>query len=133
MGELFKALTEDLSTLVRSEIALAKLEVKETVTGFGVGLALLGGAAFCAVFALAFVLVTITLALDLVMPAWLAALLVTVALVGLAVLLGLMGKKKMSKVEFVPAGTIQSVKSDIESIRATLKPAKENTPDGSIH
>ena len=39
LGQIFKELTADLSTLFRSEVALLKLEIKDTVTKLGGGIA----------------------------------------------------------------------------------------------
>jgi uncharacterized membrane protein YqjE len=73
LGSIVRGLTEDLSMLFRSEIALAKLELKETVSKLGGGIGLLSAALFCLLFGLAFLLVMLILVLALWMPAWAAA------------------------------------------------------------
>ena len=120
LGTVFRELTEDLSLLVRSEIALAKLEIKQAAAGMGAAAALFTAALFCLLFALAFLLVTGVLALALVMPAWLATLIGAVILLVATGVLAYMGKKKMGSIEFVPKGTIESVKTDVESIRSEI-------------
>src|SRR5438876_11684783 len=95
LGTVVKELTADLSTLFRSEIALLKLEVKDTVAKLGGGAAMFAAAAFIALFGVAFLFVTITLGLvALGVPAWLSSLIVTVVLFVAAGVFAVMGKKK---------------------------------------
>jgi uncharacterized membrane protein YqjE len=118
LGTIVKELTADLSTLFRSEIALLKLEVKDTVAKLSGGAAMFLGAAFLAVFGLGFLFVTIVLGLvRLGVPAWLSTLIVTVALFVLAGILAFMGKKKFAAVQFVPTQSIEQIKTDIETIK----------------
>lgn len=120
LGTIFRELTEDLSMLVRSEIALAKLEIRQAAAGMGAAGAYFTAALFCLLFALGFLLVTGVLALALVMPAWLATLIGAVILLVSTGVLAYLGKKKMASVEFVPRGTIESVKTDVESIKSEI-------------
>jgi len=118
LGQIFKELTENLSTLFRSEVALLKLEVKDTVTKLGGGIALFAGAACLAIFGLGFVFVTLVLGLvALGIPAWLSALIVTILLFAAAGVLALMGKKKFAQVNFVPEESVKQIKTDVESIK----------------
>jgi len=118
LGQIFKELTENLSTLFRSEVALLKLEVKDTVTKLGGGIALFAGAACLAIFGLGFVFVTLVLGLvALGIPAWLSALIVTILLFVAAGVLALLGKKKFSQVNFVPEESVKQIKTDVETIK----------------
>lgn len=117
-GELVGRLTTQLSTLVRSEIKLAQAEVKEKVKPLGIGIGLFAGAAFVGIAALQVLIVTVILVLDLALPAWLAALIVAVALLVLAGILALVGKKLLARgTPPVPTQTIESVKRDIATIK----------------
>ena len=121
LGRIIKDLSADFSTLFRSEIALLKLEVKDTVTKLGGGSAFFAGALFLGLFGLAFLFVTITLGLvALGVPAWLSSLIVTIVLFAAAAVLAFMGKKKFAAVEFVPNDSVQQIKSDIESIKSDI-------------
>lgn len=121
LGTIIKDLTADLSMLFRSEIALLKLEIKEAVAKLGTGGGLLAAAAFLGLIGLAFLFVTITLGLvALGVPAWLSALIVTLVLFGAAALLGVMGKKKLQTVNFVPTEAIDHIKTDIETLKADV-------------
>ena len=125
LGTIIKELTEDITTLFRGEIALLKLEIKDTVAELGGGIGLFAGALFVGLFGLAFLFVTIMLVLvRLGVPAWLSALIVTVVLLATAAVLAIMGKKKFAAVEFVPAKSIESIKTDIESIKSDFAQAR---------
>lgn len=125
IGSVIRDLMENFSTLVRSEVALAKHELKQTAAAIGAAGAFFFAALFFGLFSLAFFFVTAILALALVVPAWLATLIVAVVLLIGAVVLAILGQKKVKTIEFVPADTIESVKSDIASIRSDIARAKE--------
>jgi hypothetical protein len=121
LGTIIKELTADFSTLFRSEVALLKLEVKDTVTKLGGGAAMMAAAVFLAIFGAAFLFVTITLGLvALGVPAWVSSLIVTVVLFAAAGGLALMGKKKFAAVQFVPSESVEQIKADIESIKSDI-------------
>src|SRR6185369_7100887 len=121
LGTIFKDLSADISTLFRSEIALLKLEIKDTAAKLGGGTAMFAGAVFLALLGLAFLVVTIVLGLvALGVPAWLSTLIITVILFAGAAVLAMMGKKKFEAVEFVPNESIQQIKNDVESIKSDI-------------
>ncbi|MEA2238867.1 MAG: hypothetical protein QOC81_3591 [Thermoanaerobaculia bacterium] len=125
LGTIIKELTEDITTLFRGEIALLKLEVKDTVAKLGGGIGLFAGALFVGLFGLAFLFVTILLVLvRLGVPAWLSALIVTVVLLAMAAVLAFMGKKKFAALEFVPTKSIESIKADVEAIKSDIAQAR---------
>ena len=121
LGTIVKELVGDIQTLFRSEIALLKLEIKDTVAKLGGGIGMFAGAVFLALFGLAFLFVTIVLGLvALGVPAWLSTLIVTVVLFVCAGVLAMMGKKKFAAVEFVPTRSVEQIKSDIDAIKADI-------------
>ena len=118
LGTIIRDLTADFSLLFRSEVALLKLEIKDTVAKLGGGIGLFAGAVFLALFGVAFLFVTIVLGLvALGVPAWLSTLIVTVLLFAGAAVLAVMGKKKFAAVEFVPSASIENIRTDIETIK----------------
>ena len=125
LGTIIKELTTDLSTLFRSEIALLKLEVKDTVVKLGGGIGMFAGAVFLGLFGLAFAFVTIVLGLvALGVPAWLSTLIVTIVLFVIAGVLAIMGKKKFAAVQFVPNDSVRHIQNDIETIKADIARAR---------
>jgi len=121
LGQIFKELTADITTLFRSEIALLKLEFKDTVAKLGGGVAMFAAAAFLGIFGIGFLFVTIVLGLvRLGVPAWLSTLIVTILLFAGAGVLALMGKKKFAQVNFVPEESVKQFKTDVESIKSDI-------------
>lgn len=128
LGELVKALAEDLSTLVRSEIALAKLELKQSAMTLTGSMAMFIAAAFFAVFGVGFLFVTLVLGLVVLgVPAWLSTLIVALVLLGGAAALAFAGKSKLSKMNLVPTATVNSVKNDIATIKGDLARLRQPT------
>ena len=110
VGELVSDITGDVSTLVRQEIALAKAEVKAEAKQAGKGAGMLAGAGLEGIMVLVFASLTLMFALDLAMPLWTAALIVTVIHGLLAAVLGLQGKASLAKVDPVPHQTVETIK-----------------------
>lgn len=129
LGVIVRELTQDLSTLFRSEVALAKLEMKQAAAALGGVGALFAGALFCAFLGAALLFVTGILALALIMPAWAATLIVAIALLLIGFGLVLAGKKKMATVEFKPSATVESIKTDISTIKSEIRRARASSDD----
>jgi len=99
LGQLVADATQDISTIVRSEIALAKAEVTAEAKIAGKGAGMLAGAAFVGLLGLIFLFHTLANVLDVWLPLWAGYLITTVVLFLLAAILGLVGKNSMGKVE----------------------------------
>ncbi len=126
IGELFKRLSGDISLLMRQEFELFRTEMTEkTVRAgkrVGEGAGMLSGAAVAGLMALATLTATVILVLALVMPAWVAALIVTVAYGVAAAILAVSGKRKIEDVTPpVPTQTIETVKEDVEWAKTQTK------------
>ncbi|HSI92767.1 MAG TPA: phage holin family protein [Jiangellaceae bacterium] len=120
MGELVVKITEDVRTLVRDEIRLAQLELKDKGKQAGLGVGMFGGAGLFAMFGIGALVACAILALGLVMPHWLAALIVGVVLLAIAGVLALIGKSKLSKaMPPTPDEAISGVKKDIDAVKGS--------------
>ena len=121
-GQLIGQLTEQISRLVRDEARLAQAEVAQKAKRLGVGAGLFGGAGLFAFFGLAVLIATAVLALALVLPAWLAALIVAVVLFAVAGALALVGKKDVQRGSPpVPTEAIASTKVDIQTVKESAR------------
>ena len=116
---------ESVSSLVRGEVDLAKLELRQAITRLSTGGGLFAGAALVALFSIAFLLTAIALALATIMAPWAAALVMALVLAILAGVLGMIGRKKVREAEIRPVAAIQEVKADIEAIRSGIEQRKE--------
>jgi uncharacterized membrane protein YqjE len=115
MGELFKQLSNDLSTLVRQELELARVEMTETGKKAGLGIGMFGGAGIVGLVALLTFTTCIVAALATGMKVWLAALIVTVVYAAIAAGLALLAKKRVAEATPpVPEQTLETVKEDVQ-------------------
>lgn len=121
VGQLVTQLSEQSSKLVRSELELALAEMQEKAKNAGIGAGLFGAAGMVALYGVGALIATVIIALALVLPAWLAALIVTVVLFVIAGIAALVGKKRVSRATPpTPQQTIGSVKRDIETVKESL-------------
>lgn len=112
-GQLMKEVTEDLSTLIRKEIELAKQEVGASIATKLRGLAIVAIAGLLGFFALIFLLLAIRDGLDNAMGTWLADLVTALILLALGGAGALFAKKKLAaplKTDL----TKQTIKEDVE-------------------
>ncbi|MER5701575.1 phage holin family protein [Micromonospora sp. NPDC002296] len=121
-AELVQRATEQVSRLVRDELALARAELTQKGKHAGIGIGLFGGGGALALYGLGALVAAVILLLALVMPAWLGALIVAVVLFLLAGILALVGKKQVSQaVPPVPAATVRSVRADVDTVTAAVR------------
>jgi MFS family permease len=114
IGELFKDLSEETSTLIRQEMALAKAELSEKGKEAGKGAGLFGGAGVVGLLAAGALTAAIIALLDKAMDTWLAALIVAVVYGAIAAVLALRGKQEIQQAAPpVPEQTVDSVKEDV--------------------
>jgi uncharacterized membrane protein YqjE len=126
MGELFKQLSDDLSTLVRQELRLAQAEMTEKGKRAGLGIGMFGGAGLVGLLALLTLTTCVVALLATAMKVWVAALIVTVIYGAVAGLLALTGKKRVSEATPpVPEQTVESVKEDVEWAKTQLPSGKK--------
>lgn len=117
VGQLMTQLSEQTSRLVRDELALAQIELKNSAKQAGKGAGLLSGAGVLGLFAFGAGIATAIIALDLVLPLWAAALIVTGVLLIAAAIAGLLGKKQIDKTEPTPQRTLDNVQRDVEEVQ----------------
>lgn len=118
VGELVGQAGEQLSRLVRQEVALAKEELAEKGRRAGRGGGLLGAAGAVAYAGLLFLAVTATAALSLTLSVWAAALIVTGVLFAVAGLLAATGRAQLRRAAPpAPEEALGSVRADVEEIK----------------
>jgi uncharacterized membrane protein YqjE len=117
-GELVSQLSQQTSRLVRDEVALAKVELAEKAKHVGLGAGLFSGAGVLALYGVGALVATLILALAEVLPAWLAALIVTVVLFAVAGVAALLGKRQVAEgTPVAPEQTIENVKQDLDTVK----------------
>ncbi|BCB89462.1 phage holin family protein [Phytohabitans suffuscus] len=117
-ADLVRQAAEQITRLVRDELALARSEMLKKGKRAGVGAGLFGGSGVFALFGVAALLTTIILVLTEVIPAWASALTVTVALFAMAGLLALVGRRQVTRgTPPMPQEAVRSVRADIDEVK----------------
>jgi uncharacterized membrane protein YqjE len=124
-GEIVKELAEEMSSLVRAELDLARAELTEKGKRAGIGLGELGAAGMVALYAVGALTACFIALLALVSPVWAAALVVTVVYAIIALVLYLVGRQQLQQgVPPTPERTQQTIKENIEWAK-TRTPSRE--------
>jgi len=118
LGELFADLVQELTTLVRQEIALARTELsqKASQVGRNIGFLALGGAVAYAGF-LALVAAAIIALGELGVPWWLSALIVGLVVAGAGYLLVRRGLDALRQTDLTPQQTIETLREDAQLVK----------------
>ena len=125
LGELLKRLSDQVSTLARQEVELAKAELAAKGRVMGRAAGFLGAAALLGLCALGALTTLLILALDEAIPAWAAALVVTVIMAALAGVFALAGKQRLEQTGSpVPTEAIESTKEDIKWAKTQLQSSR---------
>jgi uncharacterized membrane protein YqjE len=126
MGELFKELSDELSTLVRQELRLAQAEMTEKGKRAGLGVGMFGGAGLVSFLALQGLTACLIALLSTTMKVWIAALIITAVYAAIAGILALAGKRKVSEATPpVPEQTTETLKEDVQWAKTQLPSGKK--------
>lgn len=112
-GQLMKEITEDLSTLVRKEIELAKEELGTSVAAKAQGAAIFAVVAVMGLFMLIFLLLALRDGLDTFLWTW-AADLITVGVLGIIALIAALIAKRKLATPIKADMTKKTIKEDVE-------------------
>jgi uncharacterized membrane protein YqjE len=120
LGELFGELTQEFGQLVRSEMELARVELKEEAGRAGRAGAMLGGAAAAGYLALVLLAFAAAWGLaEVIEPGW-AFLVVGVVVGAVAAALAVSGRNRLREVSPVPDQTVETLKEDARWARAQV-------------
>lgn len=120
VSDLIKGISDDVKLLVRDEIQLAKAELVPAAKNAGIGAGLFGAAGYFAICALSVLYFAAAFALAQVMDEWLAFLIVGVALLLIAAVLGLVGLVLVKRVK-APEKTIANANATVAEIKAAVQ------------
>ncbi len=121
LGDLLGQVTGDISILMRQEVELAKVELKQSAISAGKGAGLLAGASEAARFTLLFLSLALWWALGAHVTGlgW-SAVIVAVIWGLIAAVLAMRGRKEMQAIKGLPKTT-----QTLQEIPETLKPSEE--------
>jgi hypothetical protein len=119
VGQLFADVSNDLSTLMRQEVELAKAEVKAEVAKAGKGAGMLGGAGFAGYMVLMFASFALWWGLANVMDIGLAAVIVALVWAAIGAILFVMGRGTLRRVHPKPERTVETIAQIPDAIKGT--------------
>lgn len=122
ISDLLQQLTEQTTRLAQKEIELAKAEMAIKGKRLGIGAGAFSSAGLLALLALGALTAAAILGLASAVAGWLAALIVAVAYLAIAGVLGLLGKSKVqAATPPIPEQTAESVKEDLTQTKQKAK------------
>jgi uncharacterized membrane protein YqjE len=121
LAQLVARMTSDLSALFRKEVELAKIEIREEMKQTAKASGMYGAAGFAGYMALVLVSLALAFLLDLIMPTWIAFLIVGVAYGAAGYLLFRRGQERFKAINPLPEQTIETIKEDVEWVRTRNK------------
>jgi tetrahydromethanopterin S-methyltransferase subunit D len=117
VGDLMASISQDLSTLMRQELALAKAELKTEATQAGKGAGMLGGAGFAGYMTLLFLSIALWWGLaNLMNGAW-AALIVAAVWAIISAVLYATGRREMKQVNPKPERTVDTLRQVPDALK----------------
>ncbi|MGO4807796.1 phage holin family protein [Arthrobacter sp. 2MCAF15] len=117
LGDLLGEVTRDMSTLMRQEVELAKVELKQSATRAGKGAGMLAGAGVAGHFVLLFLSVALWWALGNVMGLGWSAVVIAVIWAIAGAVLATSGRKELNAIKGMP-----QTAETLQEIPPTLKP-----------
>jgi predicted phage tail protein len=112
-----RELIDNTSLLFRQEVALLKAELAQTAKRLAINSVAVVVGGFLAAIGMLALLAAAILALALIMPAWLAALLVGGGFVLVGLIFILIGIRKLTSTSVTPERTIRSVENTVEMVK----------------
>lgn len=120
-AELVHDLTDQFSHLARTEVQLAMREAQDKAKHAGFGLASIGAAGVLALYGLAVLIAGLVLLLALALPAWVAAMIVGVAVLAVAGVAALVAKKQFKQGAPMPSDAVESAKEDVHVVKEAAR------------
>jgi len=117
IGELVSEVAGDLTSLMRQEVQLAKVELKQEAITTGKAAGLLGGAGFAGYMTILFASIAIWWGLSNVMDQGWAALIVAAGWAVIAAVLYLVGRARLKQVNPVPERTVRTLKEVPQALK----------------
>lgn len=114
LSELLSQVTDEIATLFRKEVELARAETSEQVSRAAKAGAMLGAAAVVGLLTLILLASAAAWGLSEVVPEGVAFLIVAVVFGLVAAVLASAGKKKIAAVKPMPDQTVQTLKADVQ-------------------
>lgn len=120
-GRTVRDIIANIQEIFRSEVRLAKAELKEQAAGAAKAAAFYAAAGICGLFVVALILLACVYALSLWVQPWLAALIVAFAVAAIGGGAFIMARDQSRQVTVVPRETVESIKENVRWAQKRFK------------
>lgn len=121
-AELLTRLSNQVSELVRDEMALATAEIKRKGAKSGLGAGLSGAGGLLALYGLGALILAAIAGLAVVLPVWVSALIIGGILLVIAGILAATGIGQVKKATpLIPEHAVDSTKRDVETVKESVR------------
>jgi uncharacterized membrane protein YqjE len=125
-ADLINRATAQISTLVRDELALAKVELVAKGKRAGIGGGLLGAAGVLGLYGLGLVIALVVVLLDLAVALWLAVAIVTVLVFAAAGVAALLGRRQLREATPpVPSEAAAGLAEDVQTVKTAVREGRQ--------
>jgi hypothetical protein len=121
LSELLRNLVDQLSSIIRHEIGLARAEMSEKASKAGSGVTMLAMALVLGIGAVVILLGAGVAALSNVMEPWISALIVGGAAALVAALMAAKGKSNLKPGNLAPSRAMHSVQADTQLVKEKVR------------
>lgn len=121
LSELVRDLMNQVSSMIRHEIGLARAEMSEKASQASSGVVMLGMALALGIGAIVILLMSAVVALNDVMEPWLSALIVGGVAALVAAAMAAKGKANLKARNLAPDRTVESLRSDAHFLREKVQ------------
>jgi hypothetical protein len=120
-GRTVRDIIGNAQEIIRSEVQLAKTEIKEEVRGAAKAAGFYAATAICALYAFGLVLLSCVYGLSRLVQPWLAALLVGLVMAALAAFAFVLARKQTKQLSFKAEQTLQTAKENVRWAKNRFK------------
>lgn len=117
IGQLVADASADISSIMRSEVELAKVEIKNDIAHAGKGAGMFAGAGVLGAYGFGLLLLGLAWVIAIWLPVWAGLLIVAGVLFVIAAILALVGKGQIGKVQGKPQKTINNAQQTVEAVK----------------
>ncbi|QFG67593.1 phage holin family protein [Ornithinimicrobium pratense] len=121
LGQLVSDVSADISQIVRGELELAKLEIKQDVSHAGKGAGMLAGAAVFGLYGLGLLFLGLAGVIAIWLNWWAGLLIVAGVLFVVAAILAVVGKNAMQRVKGKPERTIDQAQQTVDTLKGAAQ------------
>src|SRR5215472_16819416 len=121
VSDVLQDIAANIQQIIRSEVVLAKVEVKETAQKASKPAAVLAAGTLLGLYGLGFLLLAAVYGLSLVMAPWLAALVAGAVLATVGGILVAKSRTALKQIKPVPTKTVQTVRENVQWAKDRIK------------